>query len=136
MSVSKILIIVLFIGVMLAVLKVQFLLSKKENKLYGLILPGFFFILSITMSLHSIPITATVENEMQTVSEDGKIVKSNNLESEEKFQLINRTEALFSASYLFVRINLFTIVLLTVYGICRRKRNIKNELKRMRIEEF
>lgn len=135
MSFSKIIALFILAGILFIICKIQFLLSKKENKLYGLILPFLIFGLSLFLSFGATPTTLSTDTNMQTISENGTITNTHSSE-EQSLISVEKSVSASSIVYVLLTVNTGTLLLAVIYIICRRKMTTKIELKKMKLEEL
>lgn len=135
MNFLKIIILLILIGVVYIIGKIQVLLSKKENKIYGLILPFLVFVLSLILSFGTVPTTISTDTEIQTVSEEGAMIKNDSLTKQSKIPM-EQNFSIGSIIYVLIIVNIATISLLVIYIMCKRKMVLKEELKKMRLKEL
>lgn len=135
MNFLKIIILLILIGVVYIIGKIQVLLSKKENKIYGLILPFLVFVLSLILSFGTVPTTISTDTEIQTVSEEGTMIENDSLTKQSKIPM-EQNFSIGSIIYVLIIVNIATISLLVIYIICKRKMALKEELKKMRLKEL
>lgn len=135
MNFLKIIILLILIGVVYIIGKIQVLLSKKENKIYGLILPFLVFVLSLILSFGTVPTTISTDTEIQTVSEEGTMIKNDSLTKQSKIPM-EQNFSIGSIIYVLIIVNIATISLLVIYIMCKRKMALKEELKKMRLKEL
>lgn len=135
MNFLKIIILFILIGVVYIIGKIQVLLSKKENKIYGLILPFLVFVLSLILSFGTVPTTISTDTEIQTVSEEGTMIKNDSLTKQSKIPM-EQNFSIGSIIYVLIIVNIATISLLVIYIMCKRKMALKEELKKMRLKEL
>lgn len=100
--------ITVLIGVALIILHIY--LSKKENKLLGLILPG----INILFSLNAVLGFAlfNIIGDMTTI------------------------EVVIQCVYIFLMYNVSTLILLSIYFSCRKKLNKHKEINKMNIQDL
>lgn len=118
-----------FIFILLTVF-FQIRLSKKENKLLGLILPFITFVASIIFTVVFKPIGIEAEAIEQTASQLGIVLEVSTMNDTIVF---DSSDIKTSMAITFLAINIWTTVLLFVYAICRTTRNNKfilNEVER------
>ena len=112
--------------IIIAIIRLQIFLSKKDNKLFGLIIPIIIF--------GFIPTNNKIETTQSVMTETGKVVES----SSDKTSTALRDHSLTTTSivYTIVSINAVNFVMLGIYFYCRHKKNTHVELKRMRAKEL
>ena len=67
---------IISIFILIIIIKLQVFLSKKDNKLLGLIIPIFIFVSSLIFSFGFIPTHQEIETTQSTITETGEIVES------------------------------------------------------------
>lgn len=120
--------------ILIAIIRLQILLSKKDNKLFGLIIPIIIFASSLIFAFGFIPTHNKIETTQSVMTETGKVVES----SSDKTSTALRDHSLTTTSivYTIVSINAGNFVMLGIYFYCRNKKSTHAELKRMRAKEL
>ena len=119
--------------ILIAIIRLQIFLSKKDNKLLGLIIPIVIFASSLIFAFGFIPTYNKIETTQSVMTETGKVVES----SSDKTSTALRDHSLTtSIVYTIVSINAVNFVMLGIYFYCRHKKNTHVELKRMRAKEL
>ena len=121
--------------ILIAIIRLQIFLSKKDNKLFGLIIPIIIFASSLIFAFGFIPTHNKNWNELKSVmTETGKVVES----SSDKTSTALRDHSLTTTSivYTIVSINAGNFVMLGIYFYCRHKKSTHAELKRMKAKEL
>ena len=108
-NVGPVLFIIFGIGIGVGVIWFQLFLSKKKNKLMGLILPVFFFLISLNTVL---------------------VFFASNTGSGERYKLI------IMAIGFFLLYNIPTIVLLSINVFFKSKRNKQRALEKMSVQDL
>ncbi len=121
--------------IIFGIIKLQILLSKKQNKLLGLILPICTFILSIILCISTSFFHMTTSTQMDIITESGQLIQTEN-EIFPTSTNINNTSLILSIVYIFITINILTIIFLIIYRMQRKKLSTKNELKKMHISDL
>lgn len=98
----------------------QVVLSRKENKLYGLILPFIVLVSSIIFAIGFTPASIEMETSTTTTSEEGVVLDTS---STSETLPIDNAEVMSSMISTFLAMNFWTLILLIVYAICRATRN-------------
>ena len=120
--------------IIIAIIRLQIFLSKKDNKLFGLIIPIIIFASSLIFAFGFIPTHNKIETTQSVMTETGKVVES----SSDKTSTALRDHSLTATSivYTIVSINAVNFVMLSIYFYCRHKKSTHAELKRMRAKEL
>lgn len=119
--------------ILIAIIRLQIFLSKKDNKLFGLIIPIIIFASSLIFAFGFIPTHNKIETTQSVMTETGKVVES----SSDKTSTALRDHSLTtSIVYTIVSINAGNFVMLGIYFYCRHKKSTHAELKRMRAKEL
>jgi hypothetical protein len=106
----------------------QIFLSRKANKWAGLILPFTSFAISLLAFLGILMFTATT-GTMTTIV-NGEIV----YEATQQLRPISATIA--AAVYVFLLLNIPTVILLLIYAACRSRYNKKRSLEKMQVQDL
>jgi hypothetical protein len=125
---SLILFLVLFLIFVAGIIILQIFLSKKENKWAGLILPFTSFAISLLAFLGILVFTATTGTVTTIVN--GEIVY------EATRQLAPISATIGSAVYVFLMLNIPTVILLLIYAACRSRYNKKRSLEKMQVQDL
>lgn len=119
--------------ILIAIIRLQIFLSKKDNRLLGLIIPIVIFASSLIFAFGFIPTHNKIETTQSVMTETGKVVES----SSDKTSTALRDHSLTtSIVYTIVSINAGNFVMLGIYFYCRHKKSTHAELKRMRAKEL
>lgn len=119
--------------IIIAIIRLQIFLSKKDNKLFGLIIPIIIFTSSLIFAFGFIPTHNKIETTQSVMTETGKVIES----SSDKTSTALRDHSLTtSIVYTIVSINAGNFVMLGIYFYCRHKKSTHAELKRMRAKEL
>ena len=121
--------------IIIAIIKLQVFLSKKDNKLLGLIIPIVIFVSSLIFAFGFIPTHNKIETTQSTITETGEIVESS-LDKKTSIGLIDHSLTTNSIIYTIVSNNAVNFVMLGIYFYCRHKKNTHFELKRMKAKEL
>lgn len=124
--------VVLFI--LFIILKTQIYLSKKQNKYYGLILPAIVLFFSIFLAFGFTPTNTSIVTTQTIISENEESINIPP-RNEAPLEIDNSSAGLGIMSIFFI-MNIGTILLLTIYFVCKRKQNRNSELKKMRLSEL
>jgi len=111
-------------------------LSKRKNKLYGLILPITFFITTTSISILSTPINTTVITSVEVIDEESEIVEheTNSISNQNTNILLPNFP--FTLTQTIIVSNIFTLYLIAIYFYERSKYSQKNALKLMKINDL
>lgn len=120
--------------IIIAIIRLQILLSKKDNKLFGLIIPIIIFASSLIFAFGFIPTHNEIETTQSVMTETGEIVESSS--DKTSTTLIDQSLTRTSIVYTIVSINAGNFVMLGIYFYCRHKKSTHVELKRMRAKEL
>ena len=119
--------------ILIAIIRLQIFLSKKDNRLLGLIIPIIIFASSLIFAFGFIPTHNKIETTQSVMTETGKVVES----SSDKTSTALRDHSLTtSIVYTIVSINAGNFVMLGIYFYCRHKKSTHAELKRMKAKEL
>lgn len=121
--------------IIIAIIRLQIFLSKKDNRLLGLIIPIVIFASSLIFAFGFIPTHNKIETTQSVMTETGKVVES----SSDKTSTALRDHSLTTTTsivYTIVSINAGNFVMLGIYFYCRHKKSTHAELKRMRAKEL
>lgn len=117
--------------ILIAIIRLQIFLSKKDNKLFGLIIPIIIFASSLIFAFGFIPTHNKIETTQSVMTETGKVVES----SSDKTSTALRDHSLTTTSIVYT-INAGNFVMLGIYFYCRHKKSTHAELKRMKAKEL
>lgn len=126
---------IIIILILITIIKLQIFLSKKNNKLLGLIIPIVIFMSSLIFAFGFIPTHQEIETTQSTITETGEIVESS-LDKKTSTTLIDHSFTANSIIYTIVSINAVNFVMLAIYFYCRHKKNTHIELKLMKAKEL
>ncbi len=126
---------IILILILIAIIKLQIFLSKKDNRLLGLIIPIVIFASSLIFAFGFIPTHNKIETTQSIMTETGKDVESSS-DKKTSTALIDHSLTTTSIVYSIVSINAVNVVMLGIYFYCRHKKNTHIELKRMRAKEL
>lgn len=107
LSATMIILLIVFLLAGVGGIFLQIYLSKKENKLLGLLLPGVTFLYALVRVL-----TMTISMTIATWADVGLILRA------------------------FLLLNLPTLVLVAIYLICRDSAKRKKQLEKMSIQDL
>lgn len=121
--------------IIIAIIRLQIFLSKKDNRLLGLIIPIVIFASSLIFAFGFIPTHNKIETTQSVMTETGKVVESS---SDKKTSVapVDHSITTNSIIYTVVSINAINFVMLGIYFYCRHKKNTHIELKRMKAKEL
>lgn len=117
--------------ILIAIIRLQIFLSKKDNRLLGLIIPIIIFASSLIFAFGFIPTHNKIETTQSVMTETGKVVES----SSDKTSTALRDHSLTTTSIVYT-INAGNFVMLGIYFYCRHKKSTHAELKRMKAKEL
>lgn len=120
-----------FIGIIL----LQIYLSKKQNKWFGLILPGICLVISILAALGFASFSSFTKETVTTIKDNGEVVKEVICNTTNKNN-INLASAIFSSIMVFLMYNIPTAIFLAIYAGCREKMKKNLELEKMNIQDL
>lgn len=127
--------ILFIIAVVFAMIKLQIFLSKKEKRLFGLIIPVAIFAISLLMAFGGTPTNAEVETIQTVVTENNEIVEGSE-DIKTSSYIIDEAFTASSMIVMIVVINIGTIVMLGIYCHYRNLRKTHVELRRMKAKEL
>ncbi len=133
--IKNIIVIICLICILIATIKLQIFLSKKDKKALGLIIPVFIFIISLVYSFGGTPMKPEIETSQAIVSETGEALEEP-LDTNISPTIINKSLALNSIIYTILIINIGNVVMLGIYFYYRHHKKISIELKRMKSKEL
>lgn len=121
--------------ILIAIIRLQIFLSKKDNRLLGLIIPIVIFASSLIFAFGFIPTHNKIETTQSVMTETGEVVESSS-DKKTSVALVDHSLTTTSIVYTIVSINAVNFVLLGIYFYCRHKKNTHIELKRMKAKEL
>lgn len=131
----RIIIIIIALLLIGGIIYLQFLLSKKESKWPGLILPLLTLICSIIIVSGLVLYTAIPGTiTKQEISEDGTVL-SEETTITHKPQLTSAPTTIIIALP-FILYNIPTVILLAIYISCRGKRKRNLSIQKMKIQDL
>ena len=119
--------------IIIAIIRLQIFLSKKDNRLLGLIIPIVIFASSLIFAFGFIPIHNKIETTQSVMTETGEVVESS---SDKTSTALIDHSLTTSIVYTIVSINAVNFVMLGIYFYCRHQKNTHIELKRMKAKEL
>lgn len=119
--------------ILIAIIRLQIFLSKKDNRLLGLIIPIVIFASSLIFAFGFIPIHNKIETTQSVMTETGEVVESS---SDKTSTALIDHSLTTSIVYTIVSINAVNFVMLGIYFYCRHQKNTHIELKRMKAKEL
>ena len=119
--------------ILIAIIRLQIFLSKKDNRLLGLIIPIVIFASSLIFAFGFIPTHNKIETTQSVMTETGEVVESS---SDKTSTALIDHSLTTSVVYTIVSINAVNVVMLGIYFYCRHKKNTHVELKRMKAKEL
>ena len=120
--------------IIIAIIRLQIILSKKDNKLFGLIIPIIIFASSLIFAFGFIPTHNKIETTQSVMTETGEVAESSS--DKTSTALIDHSLTTTSIVYTIVSINTVNFVMLGIYFYCRHQKNTHIELKRMKAKEL
>lgn len=124
--------IIVFLIIIIGIVLLQIFFSKKQNKWLGFILPIIFFLFSL-IGVLGIPMYSTFTLSEQTVLESGEIV--NNVVSSQTNNA-DITSVIVGMVYIFILLNIPTVILMAIYFACREKIKNNKEIDKMNIQDL
>lgn len=124
--------IIVFLIIIIGIVLLQIFFSKKQNKWLGFILPIIFFLFSL-IGVLGIPMYSTFTLSEQTVMENGEIV--NNVVSSQTNKA-DMASVIVSMVYIFILLNIPTVILMAIYFACREKIKNNKEIDKMNIQDL
>ena len=120
--------------ILIAIIRLQIFLSKKDNRFFVLINQMFIFAITLIFDFVYIQTNKKIDTTQSVMTETGKVVES----SSDKTSTALRDHSLTTTSivYTIVSINAGNFVMLGIYFYCRHKKSTHTELKRMRAKEL
>lgn len=103
----------------------QISLSKKHNKWLGLILPFICFVCASFIIFSMLPFGSTVTNLTEIV--DGNVVSK---------VTVNQEVSVLNIFFVYLILNIPTLILLLIYIANRKKIKVKNQLDKMNIQDL
>ena len=131
---SVIIFLIVFILVPIGTIWLQVVLSKKQNKWLGLILPFLCLLISVMGSLGAATFSTMCKTTSVIEEVNGEFVKEEVMEIEDHRP--GRGEIIVTAVVTFVIMNIPTLILLAIYFACREKRKKNGELEKMNIQDL
>ena len=116
--------------ILIAVIKLQIFLSKKDSKLFGLIIPIVILAISLLLAFGGLP-----TNQEIVTTETGEIVE-NSLDAKTPTALVDNTLTVNGIIYTIIFINAGNSVMLGIFFYCRHQKKTHVELKRMKAKEL
>ena len=119
--------------IIIAIIRLQIILSKKDNKLFGLIIPIVIFFFFFIFAFGFIPTHNKIETTQSVMTETGEVAESS---SDKTSTALIDHSLTTSIVYTIVSINAVNFVMLGIYFYCRHKKSTHVELKRMKAKEL
>ncbi len=117
---------VLLVGIIL----LQIFLSKRNGKLFGLILPVISFMVSLFIIIGMVAYTS-IGITSYSHSENGRIVEHEIEDTRSDFGSV-----LGQVIVIFLLYNIPTVVLITIYAACRENKKQRLEIEKMQIQDL
>lgn len=121
--------------ILIAVIKLQIFLSKKDSKLFGLIIPIVILAISLLLAFGGLPTNQEIETIQSITTETGEIVE-NSLDAKTPTALVDNTLTVNGIIYTIIFINAGNSVMLGIFFYCRHQKKTHVELKRMKAKEL
>lgn len=121
--------------ILIAVIKLQIFLSKKDSKLFGLIIPIVILAISLLLAFGGLPTNQEIETTQSITTETGEIVE-NSLDAKTPTALVDNTLTVNGIIYTIIFINAGNSVMLGIFFYCRHQKKKHVELKRMKAKEL
>ena len=116
--------------ILIAVIKLQIFLSKKDSKLFGLIIPIVILAISLLLAFGGLPTNQEIETTQSITTETGEIVE-NSLDAKTPTALVDNTLTVNGIIYTIIFINAGNSVMLGIFFYCRHQKKSDVEFKRM-----
>ena len=133
--IRNIIAIIIVISILIAVMKLQTFLSKKDKKIFGLIIPIFIFTVSLLLAFGGTPTKSEIETTQTIVTETGEGIGTP-LDVQTATSLVDKTLTVNSIIYTILLINFGNVVMLGIYFYYRYQKKTYTELKRMKAQEL
>lgn len=140
---SEIISLIILGVIILAIVKFQIYLSKKESFLYGLILPALSFLLVIGWYVLLTPASMETADDFSYTTFVSESTGTDDTMQEETppqtpAETTKADADMMTGSFItiFTFGNIGTVFLLIIYWIQRRKRTLRSELERMKRSEL
>lgn len=131
----NIIVVLSLILILIAVIKLQIFLSKKDSKLFGLIIPIVILAISLLLAFGGLPTNQEIETTQSITTETGEIVE-NSLDAKTPTALVDNTLTVNGIIYTIISINAGNSVMLGIFFYCRHQKETHVELKRMKAKEL
>ena len=118
--------------ILVKIVKLQILLSKKQNKWLGLIIPLIFFLFSVLRVLGYSTYSTTISTSV-TETSVGEMINRETIE--ESTDNLSNGEML-DVIPIFIATNILTFVFLMLYFTVRKKQKENLELQKMNIQDL
>ena len=128
----NIIVVFILILILIAVIKLQIFLSKKDNKLFGLIIP---IVISLLLAFGGLPTNQEIKTTQSITTKTGEIVE-NSLDAKTTTALVDNTLTVNGIIYTIISINAGNFVMLGIFFYCRHQKKTHVELKRMKANEL
>ena len=117
-----------------AVIALQVWLCRRDRQWLGLILPALTLVLSLTVCLGALAFSTMTTVGSSTVLEDGTVVEG---PTENQIHLQDLTpQTAVAAAALFLVFNIPTAVLLGIWFYHRSRRALREELRKMTVQDL
>ena len=109
--------------ILIAVIKLQIFLSKKDSKLFGLIIPIDILAISLLLAFGGLPTNQEIETTQSITTETGEIVE-NSLDVKTPTALVDNTLTVNGIIYTIIFINAGNSVMLGIFFYCRHQKHM------------
>jgi len=117
----NIIVVLSLILILIAVIKLQIFLSKKDSKLFGLIIPIVILAISLLLAFGGLPTNQEIETTQSITTETGEIVE-NSLDAKTPTVLVDNTLTVNGIIYTIISINAGNSVMLGIFFYCRHQK--------------
>ena len=124
--IRDILVIIILISILITVIKVQIVLSKKDKKILGLIIPIFIFMFSLFLTVGATPVKPEIETTQMITTEKVDVLEDS-LVTPISASLVEKSFIMNSFLYTILIINTGNLILLGIYFYCRHQKKIRVE---------
>lgn len=107
--------------ILIAVVKLQMFLSKKDSKLFGLIIPIVILAISLLLAFGGLPTNHEIETTPSITTETGEIIE-NSLDEKTPMALVDNTLTVNGIIYTIISIDVGNSVMLGIFFYCRHQK--------------